>query len=299
MKVFSWNVQGRVGATLDRQLSALVDHDHKPDIVALQEITKTSFPEWEKGLRKAGYSVVSTLDRMGDSYPEPPYPKEVFPPPRRGGIHRQIERTNFNLTAARDPIPITVFGGFSFEDSEEEKYAFPEKYLVSRVEVDGMVIHVHNAHVPHGAGRGVVKVHAYEAITRRVDADDGIPRVLCGDFNAPWEEGRDGPVIAVRRRWPEDVWDRWVKAEAALLENPRMRDVYRHDAQGEPFPVSHWTGRKEPLTGHRYDYIFVSPELEPESCTYLSDWLKRDERKWRLSDHAPVVAELRPSQKPV
>ncbi len=40
---------------------------------------------------------------------------------------------------------------------------------------------------PHGSGRGVIKMHAFEAIRRRVDADAkyGIPTVLCGDFNAP------------------------------------------------------------------------------------------------------------------
>lgn len=55
------------------------------------------------------------------------------------------------------------------------------------------------------------------------------------------------------------------------------------------------------LTRHRtqgavhappYDYIFASPELQTESCEYPRNWLERDERKWRLSDHAPVEAEL-------
>jgi endonuclease/exonuclease/phosphatase family metal-dependent hydrolase len=156
-------------------------------------------------------------------------------------------------------------------------------------------VHLHNAHVPHGSGRGVIKVHAFEAIRRRVDAEAeaGTPTILCGDFNAPWSEDAKGPLTKLRRKWPDEVSTRWIEAEAALLNNPRMRDIYRDvHVPGRPFPVSHFTGREGRLTRHRYDYIFASPELRTEGCDYMSDWLERDERNWRPSDHAPVVATL-------
>lgn len=287
--IFCWNVQGRVGGTLRRQVDAVVQR--KPAIVALQELTTASLPEWERGLGEAGYSVISTVDLVARPYPAPPYPTPPFPPPRKGSVHGHVQRRNFNLSAARHPIK--ALPGLRFDDPDEALYGFPEKYLATEVEVDGAEVHVHNAHVPHGSGRGVIKVHAFEAIRRRVDADAGRPTVLCGDFNAPWSEDARGPRTGLRRKWPDDVRTRWLEAEAALLSNPRMRDVYRdvHDAE-KPFPVSHFTGRKEHLTGHRYDYIFATPELKTESCEYLSDWLDWDESRWRRSDHAPVAAEL-------
>lgn len=266
----------------------------KPHVIALQELTTASFPGWDRGLTQEGYSVVSAIDLLARPYPPPPYPSPPFPPPR-GGRHGQIQRRTFNLLAAR--YPITSLLGLNFEDADEKLYAFPEKYVVADVELDDVKVRVHNAHVPHGSGRGVIKVHAFEAIRRRVDADaqTGIPTVLCGDFNAPWAEDANGPITKLRRKWPDDIRARWFDAEAALFASEKMRDVYRDvHRPTQPFPVSHFTGRKEPFTGHRYDYIFASPDLRTKSCEYLSDWLKRDEQKWRLSDHAPVLAELLP-----
>jgi len=289
MKVLSWNVERRVQTTLGRQLEAALRR--APDIIALQELKTGTYGDWSRGLLGAGYSVISTVDLVGLPYPEPPYPAPPFPPPRRGSIHDHIQRESFNLVAARHPI--AALPGLSFEDPEEARFAFPEKYVAARVNVDGVEIDVHNAHLPHGAGRGVVKVHAFEAIRRRIDKDTGKPRVLCGDFNAPESEDESGPVIEQGGRWADDIQSRWIEAERRLLANTKMRDVYRdvHPA-GEPFPVSHFTGRREPFTRHRYDYIFASEELVTEHCEYLSDWLERAQTAWRLSDHAPVEAEL-------
>ena len=77
-----------------------------------------------------------------------------------------------------------------------------------------------------------------------------------------------------------------------VLRIPQMRDVYRdvHE-RGNTFPVSHMTGGSKP-TPHRYDLIFASTDLETRGCEYLSGWLKRDADRWRLSDHAPVEAQL-------
>lgn len=74
------------------------------------------------------------------------------------------------------------------------RFAFPEKYLAAKVIVDGVEIDVHNAHLPPGVSRGLIKVHAFEAIRRRIEADTHVPRVLCGDFNAPVEEDAGGPI---------------------------------------------------------------------------------------------------------
>src|SRR5205807_2571359 len=146
----------------------------------------------------------------------------------------------------------------------EARFSFPEKYLATEANVDGVSIEVHNAHLPPGATRGVVKVHAFEAIRRRID-EATKPIVLCGDFNAPWSEDATGPVITRGGNWSDEVRTRWIEAEAAVITSPNIRDVYRdvHDPE-VPFPVSHITGGGKSLTRHRYDYIFASPDLKTE-----------------------------------
>ncbi len=286
MRLLSWNVNGRVGDALGRQRNALLRRE--VDVVALQEVTLGSYPEWSAGLMEAGYSVVSSVDLAVLPYPPAPFPQEWFhSPPSKAPAKRRY----FNLIAARHPM--VALRGISFEDPEEARFSFPEKYAAVRIRLDGKTIDIHNAHVPPGSGNGLIKVHAFEAIRRRVDEDPSNPRVLCGDFNAPLAEDDSGPDVTAGHRapgpkWPEAIETRWIEAEAALVENQDMRDVYRdvHE-NGEPFPASHFTGRKGNLTPRRYDHICASPELTTESCVYLSDYLES-----RLSDHAPVEAEL-------
>jgi exonuclease III len=293
MKIVSANVNGRVKSAARRQLDAVLEHE--PDVVALQEVTTGNYSDWCQGLTRAGYSVLSTVDPVALPYPPPPYPSPPFPARFEGG-RDQIRRTNFNLLAARHPI--AALPGLSFPDPEEARFGFPEKFVAARVSIAGLEVDVHNAHVPPGAGRGLLKVHAFEAIRRRLDEQPDRPRVLCGDFNAPWDEDADGPRIEPRRKWPEEIKQRWVEAERAIVANPELSDVYRDvHRPGQPFPASHFTGRGQSLTGHRYDYVFATGDFETRRCEYLTGWLERDDHGRRLSDHAPVIAELAVGQR--
>ncbi|MDQ3632400.1 MAG: endonuclease/exonuclease/phosphatase family protein [Actinomycetota bacterium] len=286
MKILCCNVNGRVRGALERQKRSLLKR--KPDVLALQEVWMGSYADWCRGLAQAGYSVVSAVDLVALPYPAPPVPGEPYPsppfPPRR---RDHIQRKYFNLVAARRPI--AMLPGLSFGNPDEALYAFPEKYVAARVTIAGAEVDVHNAHLPPGVSRGAIKAHTFEAITRRVDRDSDNPRILCGDFNAPSDEDAKGPVHKLKRNWDEQTKTRWLEAERALFGNPHMRDTYRtvHEGQ-ESLPASHFTGG----TGHRYDYIFASSELQAESCEYLTDWLDSDRPDGRLSDHAPVEADL-------
>jgi endonuclease/exonuclease/phosphatase family metal-dependent hydrolase len=287
MRVLTWNVNGRVGAALARQLSAVLERE--PDVIALQEVTRRSYPGWSEALMPAGYSVLSTRELVAMPYPPPGtegYPSPPFPP----GYRHQLRRKNFNVLASR--YPIAALRGLSFDDADEAAFAFPEKHLAGRILVDGTEVDVHNTHLPPGVSRGMIKVHHFEAIRRRVDGSAQRPRVLCGDFNAPGRENSDGPLFHTWGGWPgaEDQ-ERWFEAETRLLTNPSMPDVYRAVHEGaEVFPASHHTGPKR--TPHRYDYIFASKELRPESCDYLTAWLEPSDERKRLSDHAAVEADL-------
>ena len=94
------------------------------------------------------------------------------------------------------------------------------------------------------------------------------------------------------RKWPEEI--------PPAGRGPRRRCSHRASSatciakstRGASPPVSHWTGRGVRRVGHRYDYIFASREFETDKCEYLTDWIRRDGRGRRLSDHAPVEATL-------
>lgn len=283
VRVLSWNVNGRVRAALDKQLDAVLGRE--PDVVALQEVTAGSYDGWSRGLMNAGFSVLSTIDLLGLPYPPPPYPMPPFP---RAVIRDgHIARKYMNVLASRHPI--ASLPGLLFTDPEEAQFAFPEKYLAARATVAGVEIDVHNAHLPPGVSRGVVKVHAFEAIRRRIDAHENRPRILCGDFNAPGTEDADGPIVARGGPRSADPVTRWSEAESSVVRHPHLRDVYRdvHPA-GTLFPASHYTAR----TPRRYDYIFASHEWTTATCEYIRASLERDANGTRLSDHSAVVATL-------
>jgi endonuclease/exonuclease/phosphatase family metal-dependent hydrolase len=261
MKLISWNVNGRVGDACAAQIDAVLKRS--PNVVALQELTLKSYPQWCDALLSAGFSVVSTVDLVAVPCHNP-----------------SITRKYFNAIAARgtvDPLP-----GLRFPDPEEARVSFPEKYVAARVVLDGLEFEVHNAHLPPGSTRGVIKPQAFEAIRRRTDQVT-VPHVLCGDFNSP----RHGDARGVTTWAPSGHGGAdWDRAERLVLDNPRLRDVYRETRLAtNAFAVSHYTGS----TPRRYDHIYASRELRVTACRYHETWLGQ------FSDHAAVEAELEPS----
>ena len=294
MKILTWNVNGRVGDAAKRQIRAVIRRD--PDVICLQEVTGKpggrypgSYPIWTAALLAGAYSVVSTVDLVALPYPEPPYESPPFPRPG-GKRHGRFKRRYYNLIASRHPI--STLPGLTYADEREAAFGFPEKHVAARVSFNGIEIDVHNTHVPPGVSNGLLKVHHFEAVRRRLDRDRSRRRILCGDFNAPVDEDKDGPLFDVEARWSEP-WSRqdkvrWRDAEWSLLENDRMPDVYRAlHRPGTQLAASHVTGRGKNRRPHRYDHIFASQDLTPVNCKYLGRWLTAG---W--SDHAPVEAEL-------
>lgn len=229
-------------------------------------MTVTSYADWCRGLLAARYSVVSTVDLVRLPYP-------AFEPP--------VRRKYFNLLAARGRI--AALPGLTFSDPEHLRVAFPEKYIAARIRsTDGMELDVHNAHLPPGSTRGEIKMHAFQAIRKRIDEPTGVARIVCGDFNTPQAEDDEGTTTWASAH-PE-LREEWETAERGVLEHPTLRDVYReHHRPGDPYPASHFTGR----TRRRYDHVYASRELDLVGCRYLTDWLTE-----RISDHAAVEAEM-------
>ena len=69
------------------------------------------------------------------------------------------------------------------------------------------------------------------------------------------------------------------------MDPARVRDL---DPDG-PLAVSHYTAKRKDHPGHprRFDAIWATPDVEVLDVRYLSEEIGR------LSDHAPVVADLR------
>jgi len=287
MKIISWNVNGRVQDAARRQVQAILRRD--PDFIALQEVRKSGLAIWQQLLEARGFEMVNTAHLLDKPYPAPPYPGYA-----RTTDH--IQRTYSNLIASK--LPLKELGGLEFVNRNERRLAFPEKYLGASTKVDGREIEIHNGHVPPGSSRGMLKVHAYEAVRRRVDERPRVPKLLCADLNAPFAEDEAGPLPSGASQRgvpaPADEWTRvqtarWVAAEAGLLEHPNLRDAYRVVRKpGTRFPASHHTRSG----GKRYDYVLASPGIEIHNCKYLTQWMNATGARKRLSDHAGVEVEF-------
>jgi endonuclease/exonuclease/phosphatase family metal-dependent hydrolase len=293
MKIISWNVNGRTEDAARRQLKAILRR--KPDVLALQEVTfrpsqrsPGSYAIWSDGLLRRGYSVVSTVDLVGLPYPEPDYPTPPLPLSWQGRKHDHIQRKYFNLIASLHPM--IALGGLAYGSDEEALLGFPEKHIAARIQLNRGEVDVHNTHLPPGVSRGLLKVHHFEAVRRRLDRDSGRRRILCGDFNAPESENLEGPSFDVEgpwsERWSAEEKKRWALAEKRVLANEALPDLYDAHSGARP-PASHYTGRNK--TPRRYDHIFASSEIKRGRCVYLTRWIASG-----LSDHAPVEAELFP-----
>ena len=167
MRLISWNVNGRYGPALTRQIAAV--RDRRPDVVALQEVRAESLPAWRDGLKHAG------LAHVRDS-------SDLLGRPSLSG--REYRRIYFNLVASRWPL----------RRLPEMRLEFPERYLAATVGRDGAEFELHTAHLPPSSTRGLVKVEMFEALHNRLAAPFDRPRIFCGDLNTPRVEHEDGTV---------------------------------------------------------------------------------------------------------
>ena len=254
MRLITWNVNRRL-SVLAEQAAALAGR--APDIVALQEVTASSWPLWRAALQTIGLPhAVCSLDDAD-----------------RG--RQPISRRRSGVALAARP-PLTP--------AERLPVPWPETTLAA--EVDGVV--VHTAHVPNAAN-GWIKPDTLAALRAGLEAGSG-PRVLCGDFNTPRREKPDGTVISFARdskeRLRPERGERWDSAELGIV--PGLRELGFADA----FRAVHGYGSKEPSWvwshggGWRLDHVFASG-LEVEAAVYHHAW--RDDG---LSDHSALEADL-------
>ncbi|MEO6923013.1 MAG: endonuclease/exonuclease/phosphatase family protein [Bryocella sp.] len=272
MRLISWNLNGR-RSKANAQVAALLERE--PDVVAFQEVIRSSLPLLRHALVDGG------LVHVADSFSLAPPDFQPYGPRKYGQI-----------TASRHPLTATA--------PEHFPVPWPERVLSVLINCDGDELEVHNTHVPPGSSNGWIKVGVLEGIFTALAVPTTHPRILCGDFNTPQAEMPSGEVVTwAQRRTTGGGWRvvgklrggagaDWDAAERLVLTGLAdfdLVDVYRA-LHGYDVSETSWVfTRQGKEIGRRFDHVFASRELQPVSCQYLHDL-----RKNGLSDHAPIEA---------
>lgn len=280
-KFLSWNVQKRVERALERQITAVAGlrraEDECPDVIALQEVSRTTVDRWREALRELGLvHCIDSLDRL----PE--------------------ERTSLCLLASKWPLERMA--------ASEFEAPFPEKVLSAVASLPYQAIEVHVAHLPAGVTWPEQKQLTNEAIYKRLARPSLRPRILCGDFNAPVAETAEGQLITQPAKPGERGWDpRWDAAARGPLESLReydLVDVFR-DCHGYGVQAKTYVDSKaaEDVVC-RYDHLFASRKLEPWACDYHHEWREWQQpedggKRFRLSDHSAIYATFEVGPPPI
>jgi len=264
VRLITWNVAGR-SQRLPEQASAIAAR--KPDIVALQEVTRRTRPLWDRAFELMGLTHVSasTLDR--------------------GLSGETLGRRTLVMIGARVAL--------------EEVHAplavpRPESALGVLARSASGPLEIHCVHVPNAAN-GWVKVETLQALRRGLETPSRAPRVLCGDLNTPRRELPDGTTISFARdsrgRLRPERGAEWDAAELGIV--PGLRELGYRDAfrtrHGYAARSPSWTWKT--IAGHdggwRLDHTFLAAPLLPLACQYHHQW-----REQGLSDHSALETDL-------
>ncbi len=275
MRVISWNTNAR-----SRRVAHLVEflRKRRPDLIALQEVTLNSVPQFRDGLREIGFPFIH------DSF-EPFRNPSLLKGPRRYGV--------------------MIASGYPARLNRRKVFKVPWKEKVLSVSIEGPEISfdLHAAYIPPGSTNGWKKVETLEGIYGGLARKTKRPRILCGDFNTPQEEYPSGETVTwaqrirgdgevvTRKRFRHGAGARWDAAERnvmAGLGKYDLADVYRTLHGWESRDFSWYPIRKKTKApGRRFDHIFASDSLNAVGCRYLAD-----ARMNGLSDHSPIEADF-------
>ena len=262
MKLISWNVARKI-VRCEEQILAL--QDFRPDILALQEV-----------LPKAAARLQHLFQEMGLNY--------------------ILDTT---LTAGGRPwsYGVLIASRWDIETTTRQfTIPYPERSLSVLVSSPKCAFELHTVHVPTGSRDGSIRIDTMEAIYNQLSEPSTLPRVLCGDFNAPKAEGPNGELITweqtihkngmVKIKRGRDGWDRIERNLFTGLPQYDFVDVFRY-INGYGAVDASWRQAWRPEPGYRLDHIFASLTLKPTGCRYLHQL-----RDAGLSDHSPMEAEF-------
>ena len=145
MRLISWNVNGRYGPALAKQIAAVSERVARRGGAAGGPRTRVC-ARGSRAWSAPGSRTRSTV--------------------RTSSVcaslsGREYRRIYFNLLASRWPLRRLA----------DLPLEFPERYLAATVARDGGEFELHNAHLPPGSTRGLVKVEMFEALYGRLAGD--------------------------------------------------------------------------------------------------------------------------------
>ena len=272
MKILSWNINWNIKQNQKSRLNKIVDGvgQISADIVGLQEVDRNLLESFVPEFKTLGYQVLSY------EFDEKPY---------------------CNLILSK------------YSDSEANGWKrdckFPNLLSRARIGTSEGDIDFFNCHIPNGRRHGFEKIRTIDALLKKLRKTKGSARIVVGDFNEPWSEsGKEikswacetrGLKKIPKERRPEKQrhWDNTVNELFEGEQQHGMRDLFRlfHGYEHEAY--SHERGKDTNKTPCRYDHIFGSQHFKVSSCEYLHRF-----REEKVSDHSPLVTELRFLRRP-
>ena len=272
MKILSWNINWNINWNIKQnqkgRLNKIVDgvKQISADIVGLQEVDKNLLESFVPEFKDIGYWVLSY------EFDKKPY---------------------CNLILSKYPDS-------KANNRWKRDCAFPDLLSRARIGTSEGDIDFFNCHIPHGSGHGFEKIRTIDALLKNLKKTKGSARIVVGDFNEPRSEsGQEitswadktsaNPSKEQKHHWHDTV-NELFKGE----QQHGMRDLFRlfHGYEHEAY--SYERGNKGTnKTPCRYDHIFGSQHFKVSSCEYLHRF-----REEEVSDHSPLVTELRFLRRP-
>lgn len=275
--LISWNIAHR--ARYEAQAAAIIST--RPSIVALQEVTASAVPSFKAAFSAAG------LTHMSDS----------FSLGRHVGIDGVNARRYGVLIASAWPLAVLP---------PCTDLPWPERLLSVEIASPVGIVEAHTAYIPPGASHGWTKIDTFRGIYQRLAVSSNNHRFLCGDFNIPKAEladGRiltavqrlahDGQILTCRSRRGKDARD-WDAAERSILlglADFDLVDVFRRLHPDNVHEASWFSTRKKPPLARRFDHVFDSASLSPQTCRFVHEF-----REAGLSDHSAIEVQFEPTR---
>lgn len=226
VKLICWNLNDR-RKVLEAQVSAL--QSRRPELIALQEVNRNTWPELRKALKDYGFSYILRKNEL------------------------VVASRCWKLKMLRQRLGVSR----------------PRRLLSALVLRPAGKIELHSTHIPNGSKHDEIKVKTLNSVYKVLARKCARHRILCGDLNTPQKESARGEVFTWGQHVPsgkfKSSWGAgWNKAEKSLLQGLGrydLKDVFRR-LNGYSVRASSW--RK-----YRIDHIFASDSLRPVRCRYL------------------------------
>lgn len=272
MLLISWNIRLGGGDRIEKQVNFL--ESLEPDILAIQEVKPNTAPLYKDCFGNIG------LRYTANSFDAIRRPSRLKGP-RRLGV----------LIASRWPL-VTLDSFFNIP--------WPEKALSCIVNSPSGDIELHSTYVPPGCSNDSFKRRTLEGLYSGLSLNVNHHRILCGDFNCPQLETKDGHTITWGQRIKSNGdaicigrWGkRWDAGERNILVGLAeydLPDIYRKLNGIEKMDYSWYSRAYGNITGRRFDHVFASNSTNAQECKYL-----HNARKKGLSDHSPIQVLFKP-----